>query len=291
MYMKPKFFGRYLIDKGYITEIQLNEAVAYQMKKVKRIGEIVVENKYMTSDQVAKVLFEQQKKDKLFGELATDMGFLTIRQMEEALAIQKNNHIFLGQALVEKNILSQEIIDRQLGLFHEEQKSIGSIENIIPENTDYRDEILTLVNTSIKIFRRMASLLLKPGNGYYRKDAIENQFLISSIDLTGEIGFHFFLNIPRNISAALTENCIGNQNRQHDDASMIDCIGEITNVICGNASSHIHALRHSIYTPPQRMLRSKIPTWNTNGKKQLVFPASVPLPDGMVEIGIVFNTK
>jgi CheY-specific phosphatase CheX len=289
--MKPKFFGRYLIDKGYVTERQLNEAAVYQMEKVKRIGEIAVEKKYMTSDQVIKVLFEQQKKDKLFGELAADLGFLTIGQLEEALVTQKNNHVFLGQALVEKDILTQEKIDRQLRLFHEEQKSIGGIENIVPENTDYREEIMILVETSVKIFRRMASMLLKPGNGFYRDDVIENQFLISTIDFTGEIGFHFFLNIPRNISLALTENCIGNENREHDDDSMIDCIGEVTNVICGNASSHIHKLRHFLYTPPVRMLRSKIPTWNIKGKKQLVFPASVPLPDGTVEIGIVFDEK
>ena len=57
--VKKKLIGQVLIEKGLITNEQLNEALRYQKENpTKRVGEILVELGYITYEQLAKALAE-----------------------------------------------------------------------------------------------------------------------------------------------------------------------------------------------------------------------------------------
>ena len=139
----------------------------------------------MTTEQTEKVNLEQRRTDKFFGELAVEMGFLEPKQLEKVINIQKHNHIYLGEILVELNYITRQNLERHLAIFHEEQMPIASLYKIIPDSFDMRDEVHAILDTGIKIFRRMANLHLKVGKGFLKTTKIENMYLISSLSFTG----------------------------------------------------------------------------------------------------------
>jgi|GEM_PF-419558 len=288
---KPKFFGQYLIEKGRITNQQLREALEYQHNAVKRIGDIAVIKGFMTLEQVKKVNLEQRRTDKYFGELAISMGFLTPEQLDMIVNIQKHNHIYLGQALIEKKFITEAELRKYLELYHEEQKPISTLDKIIPADFERREEVIHLLDVSVKIFRRMANMLLKLGKGYYQEKKIDNLFLISRVTFSGSLDLQYFMNVPAHVAVTITKNLYGKVDVECDDATICDCIGELSNVICGNASSHLLEMGHKLrITPPESLLRTETPTWRIEESGELlIFPATVPLPAGYIDVGLLFK--
>jgi len=291
--MKPKFFGQFLVERGYITTNQLRDSLEHQQKAIKRIGEIAVEQGFMTTEQAEKVNLEQRRTDKFLGELAVEMGFLTPEQLEVAVTIQKNNHKYLGEALVETGILTTDQVERYLDEFHEEQKPVSSLEKVIPEGLVETDEVFTFLDVSVKIFRRMVGLHLKFGKGYLENKKVENLFLTTMVAFSGTMNFRYFINVPAHVAVAITKNLYRDDNIECDDSTMGDCIGELANVICGNASSQILETGHKLsIVPPEHILKSEKPSIEVDeNNPALIFPATVPLPAGYLDIGLLWESR
>jgi len=286
--MKPKFFGQFLLENGYITENQLLDAINFQNQfDALKVGQVAIKNEYMTNDQVQSVNLEQRRKDKLFGELAVEMGYLTWDQLENSIDIQKDTHIYIGEALVELGHLTQEQLKGYLEEFHVEQKPLKRLEDIIPHDFDMRHEVFTLLDMSIKMFRRMASLYLKLGEGFFKTSSVENLYVCIQIGFTGSLDFTYFLNLPKNVAITMTRNLYGNKDMKCFDDTICDSIGELGNVICGNANTQMARLGHdSSFSVPlsftyDETMKIDIP----EGKRVLVFPGSVPI--GYVEVGVI----
>ncbi len=289
--MKPRFFGQYLVENGYITEDELADALEYQQKRIMRLGEIAVKQGYMTPEQVEKVNLAQRKTDKFFGELAVEMGFLTEEQLQKIITIQKNNHIYLGEALVEKGYLTREQLERYLEDFHAEQEPISTLKDIIPERLVEWEEVRVVLDVSIKIFRRMANTYLKLGKGFFKARQIENLYLISAVHFAGTVNFRYFLNVPADVASTLTRSLYGDREMVCDDLTVSDCMGELLNVICGNSSSQILELGDRVRIfPPEALLASDFPVLELGeGRQALVFPASVPV--GYLEVGFIWEER
>ncbi|MCD6417756.1 response regulator [bacterium] len=286
--MTPKFFGQYLLEKGYVTEEQLLNALEYQNSRIMRIGEIAINKGFMTPEEVEQVNLEQRRTDKFFGELAVNMGFLTDEQLEKVINIQKHNHIYLGEALVKLGFLSKGQLKHYLDEFHREQKPIEALKDIIPERLEIGEEVMSILDTAIKIFRRMANLYLKLGKGFFKSTQIENLHLISSVHFTGTLDFNFFLNLPPNVAYTITKNLYGNDNIEYDDEIVADCVGELANVVSGNACSQILEIGQKVYiSPPESIFRRDNKLVEIENDRQvLVFPATVPI--GYLEVGIMW---
>ncbi len=287
--MIPKFFGQFLLERGFITEEQLLDALQYQQNRIMRIGEIAVELKLMTKEQVEMVNREQRKSDLLFGELAIKMDFLTADQLERIVTIQQNNHIYLGQTIVEKGYLSQNQMQRLLDEFHEEQKRFWSLGDIVPDRLEIRNELVAILDVTIKIFRRMANMYLKLGKGYFKSQKVENLYLMTFIDFSGSLGINYFVNLPLNVAHAIAQNLYGDEKIELSDTIICDCVGELLNVICGNAYSQLLELgRNAPIHPPRHFLwhqmEAIIPK---DARHVLVFPGKVPTD--YLEVGIIWN--
>ena len=289
--MKPKFFGQYLLEKGYITAQQLHEALEYHRQRCKRFGDIAVTEGFMIHQQVNNVIIEQRRIDKLFGELAVSMGFLTDEQLETVITIQRNNHIYLGEALVEKVAFTVDELDKYLECFHEEHKPLSNLEKMVPEEFGRREEVVALLDLSIKMFRRMANMYLKIGSGYYKENRVDNLFLMSSVQISGSFKMQYLMNIPAPLAEVITKNLYDNKDMECDKETMSDCIGELSNVICGNSLAQLLNLGHNLQIlPPRPMFRSEVPTLNIEKNEELLsIPASVPLHDGTIDFEILFK--
>ncbi len=289
--MKPRFFGQFLIEKDYLTQQQLFNGLEYQREHMSRIGEIAIQKGYMTTKEVEKIVLEQRRTDKLFGEIAILTGLLNFDRLETILTIQKFNHVYLGEALVEAGFLSKGQMDMYLNEYHKEQRPLASLAKTIPDELEIKDEVFIMLDIAVKIFRRMANLLLKVGTGNIIEDRVKNLYAITSIHFTGCPDMRFLLNLPKEIADEITKNLYNNRDIVCYDFTVCDCVGEVTNIICGNSSSYIleHGKKYYI-SPPGSILCSNEEFFKIqDGKKMVLFPSRVPIGDR--EIGIEWTSK
>ncbi len=100
--------GDLLVQEGYISKAQLEEALNAQ-KKTKEyapIGELCVKLKFISREDFKKFLRKNQNRI-YFGELLVNMGLITADKMQEALEIQKVEKKKIGLVLVEKGFITE----------------------------------------------------------------------------------------------------------------------------------------------------------------------------------------
>jgi type IV pilus assembly protein PilB len=113
--------GEILVQEGYITEAQLQEAIANQRRKTayRPLGEVCVELRYLSKSDLQGILRKYQKRLYL-GELLVNMGLIHPEDIEQALAIQKIEGKRLGSILIERGFLNEatlvNTLSTQLGI-------------------------------------------------------------------------------------------------------------------------------------------------------------------------------
>ena len=99
-WFRPKL-GEVLKEEGYVTEQELEEALAEQGR---RTGEILVQQGSLTRNQLEASLEEQSKTSKRLGDILTDQGYVTEEELHKALDLVGRR---LGQILEEKGFLRE----------------------------------------------------------------------------------------------------------------------------------------------------------------------------------------
>ena len=122
--MGIQFFGEFLIDRWVITRGQLIEALELQDYRNLKFGEVAMQKKYLSEEQVKRINEEQKRQDIQFADLAVALGELNEAQAREILTLQKNNHLFLGESLLELGHVTEDILERELSIFKEEQERL-----------------------------------------------------------------------------------------------------------------------------------------------------------------------
>lgn len=162
--MFSQYYGNYLLNKGYITQDQLIEALEIQKSVHVKLGILAVNAGYMTASQVDFVHEKQKRADKKFGELAVELGYISEEELSRLLSSQKQNHLFLGQALTDKNYLTLEQLQASL---EDYKKDYGLSERQF--NMVRQDDIDEMVKVFFhfgealwsKVYVDYASLMLK----------------------------------------------------------------------------------------------------------------------------------
>ncbi|MDY6987556.1 MAG: GspE/PulE family protein [Thermodesulfobacteriota bacterium] len=110
----PKI-GDILMEEGLITEAQFQEAANKQgqLKTYKPIGQILVEMKAITQKQLNFILDRFQKRPRL-GDILIRSGAITPDVLNVALNHQKKAGLRLGEALVELNFITEEVMRQTL---------------------------------------------------------------------------------------------------------------------------------------------------------------------------------
>jgi len=116
-----KLFGRFLLEKGIITEEDVFFARSLQRKKNRKVGEIAVSMGLMVPEEVEMVLTEQESLGGLFLDLAVDMGIMTIKEKDDILKEQEENHLFFGEALVEIKAITRPVLIQELKAYNLEK--------------------------------------------------------------------------------------------------------------------------------------------------------------------------
>ncbi|MEW6587453.1 MAG: ATPase, T2SS/T4P/T4SS family, partial [Nitrospirota bacterium] len=100
--------GELLVEEGYISEKQLQEALAAQMKQRTYVplGEMCVRLRFISRAELKDIL-KKHKKRVFLGELLVNMGLISQEEIEQALEIQRIEGKKLGKILVEHGFITE----------------------------------------------------------------------------------------------------------------------------------------------------------------------------------------
>ena len=102
--------GNALVSKGYITEEELDKALAEQRV---RLGEVLLRSDRITAEQLHIALNHQQKESIKIGEICKKMGYITSEDLNWALNRMKRR---LGEILIEIGVLKDYELQNALAL-------------------------------------------------------------------------------------------------------------------------------------------------------------------------------
>ncbi|MDR1731660.1 MAG: response regulator [Synergistaceae bacterium] len=106
------FFGKYLLEKKFITLPRLRSMLE-RLKKVRvRLGVLAIHAGLLTGEQVDNLAQMQRREDISFGRLAVREGLLTSDQVFLLLEEQSRARFSLGQLLVDDGIFTYEELEK-----------------------------------------------------------------------------------------------------------------------------------------------------------------------------------
>ena len=107
--------GALLIEEGFISESQLQEALKSQseLEVYRPLGQILVEQKAISAKQLNLFIDKHHKRARL-GEILLRSKIITGEQLEVALSYQKTAGLPLGEMLVKLNYISEEVMRQAL---------------------------------------------------------------------------------------------------------------------------------------------------------------------------------
>jgi hypothetical protein len=107
----PALFGEIVVDIGYVTHEQLQEAVEFQKKGRARLGQVMVHLRILSQEQVEKALAHQKSEHgagKVFGNCALELGLISAGDLSEAVRYQTTSKGVLGDILIHLGYLTRE---------------------------------------------------------------------------------------------------------------------------------------------------------------------------------------
>jgi len=105
-----KFFGRFLVDRGLISENELVLALIEQIKSVPPIAEIVLQEQWMTPEQVLKIFDYQVQGHCEFLSAADSLGFWNEELSRLVNAYTNDKKTMLGELLINRDLLTLDVL-------------------------------------------------------------------------------------------------------------------------------------------------------------------------------------
>lgn len=105
---RPKL-GELLVNRGYITEDQLKEALVLQKLK---IGELLLHLGYITEAQLKEALRLQKMQPKKLGEILIELGYASSGQVRQAL---EKRYRKIGKILIDMKLIDRDELRGILG--------------------------------------------------------------------------------------------------------------------------------------------------------------------------------
>ena len=115
--MFDRIFASYLLQKGKVSQQNINEVFAKQENSRARLGVIAVSEKLITIEQANEINNLQSIYDRRFGQIAVEKNFLTKGQVERLVSLQGNRFLLFIQSIVDLDIMTMEEIENELASY------------------------------------------------------------------------------------------------------------------------------------------------------------------------------
>lgn len=116
------YFGKYLQDINVLDEQQYLDIIEASRTARVKMGLLAVNEGFMTPKQAEEVNQLQSMMDARFGDIAVDKGYLTDEQVGILLKKQGDSYLLFVQALVERNLLTLEEIQKYLNNYKKSER-------------------------------------------------------------------------------------------------------------------------------------------------------------------------
>ena len=135
------YFGKYLSEKGIITQEDYKKLYEVTKNSRVKLGLLGVESGLLTQEQADEINRIQQLEDKRFGDIAVEKGYLTDEDVSDLLDRQGDPYLLYLQALTEGGYMTfdeiqKELVnyrrDRHITTFDLEAVKTGDIDRIVP---------------------------------------------------------------------------------------------------------------------------------------------------------------
>lgn len=138
--------------------------------------------------------------------------------------------------------------------------------------------------STIETFTKMLDCEAKPGKVMLKSNANFSYDVSGVIGLSGEAQGSICLSFPKLIALKVTSRLIGQEVKIVGD-EVADCIGEIANIIAGNAKQHLVQFKLSISLP--KVIIGKDHTIaSLKGIPTIVVPFNSPIGDFAMEVSL-----
>jgi len=213
--MSFQFLGHFLLERGVVTQAQIDEAAAYQSEANRRLGDLAMESGLLTLAQVDEILERQRETDLNFGTLAVTLGFVSRSALDALLFRQQVHMVHLGEALLTLGHLTVRQFCDCLNDYAARETARKDALARLFEGHCAREPLEALVDTLERAFLRFAHCPLK-AQAYLDDLALE------------ALPLHHTLEIPLNSSSAMRFTL-------HIGRDMLDAMG--TAGRCGSSES------------------------------------------------------
>lgn len=244
--MFDRIFGRYLADKGCITEEQLQAAIEKQKQVRVKLGVIAVSEKLMTKEQADEVNRLQAVTDRRFGDLAVEKGYLTEEQVSRLLRKQGNIYLYFVQSLIDLDIMTLEEIDGELANYQDDNNMThsdiddllsGDIERVVEVFLPSQEELYgKLCGIAIRTVVRLID-----SSAYVKKAYLTDSFATDRLAAQRSHGDHTvwagFSGKGDNLLSVA--NSYAEEEFGKVDLDALDSMGEFTNCIDGLFASEM----------------------------------------------------
>lgn len=242
--MFDRIFANYLVEKGKLSEQNVEVIFSTKDERRVRLGVIAVSEKLITVEQADEINQLQAVQDKRFGDIAIDNGYLTEEQLTHILALQGNAFLAFEQAIIDHGCLTMEEIEYALADYQSENSLTEAdmsklksceTENIIPVFLSGQPKILTdLAGVLIRTVCRLVDY-----RTYMNKPYIATSVSYSHISLQELFGAHRVLNALSGDADALKEAAIGFAGSDfiNDEEDSLDALCELINSVNGMFAS------------------------------------------------------
>jgi CheY-specific phosphatase CheX len=244
--MGIQFFGEFLIDRWVVTRGQLLEALELQDYRNTRFGELAVQQGFLTEEQARQVNERQRHTDLRFGDLAIQMGLMSREQVRKVLTLQKNNYLFLGESLLELGHVTEDILERELAIFEEEQSRFAQQEVAVPAGVAGPEVIAACVDLTRKMFLRIAGIMLKTGDPVILSGAEAqaagrkpDYHLTVSVPLIASAPVRYLLSVSSEVAVCIAGRILGQDATRESEALVEDAVSEFCNIVCGNVVARL----------------------------------------------------
>lgn len=156
------YFGKYLQDVGVLTNEQYNEIIEESRHSRVKMGLLAVNAGFMTTAQADEVNRIQAMKDARFGDIAVEKGYLTDAQVGELLKKQGDSYLLFIQALVEREILALDDIQKYLNSYKRAERLTAlDIDAIKSSDMDKIIQIFIKESTAPTIIKDYVALMAR----------------------------------------------------------------------------------------------------------------------------------
>ncbi len=238
--MLNRLFGNYLVEKGIMTENQLNTLLPVKKEFKAGLEVIAVITKAMTSAAVQELLANIDKEIEHFGEAAVNQGCITDDKLDELLAYQSNNFMKFVQLLVDQGYISYDNINHEMDDF-QQKKELNDIQISALIHDDLDQCINIFVPLKSPRLKELTKTLVQTLRRIIDRDVyLEKAYTARSIQLDkyacqmiiGDMHVKFYISAPDEgllaIANHFTEDTYATVT---EDA--LDSVGEFINCVSG----------------------------------------------------------